>query len=82
MARGHIPIAPFQRAFDDSGLSAYEVAGRIGWDRNHKGVRRPDASRVLRALGLKGDEPQACVNERTAKQLAQGMNLDPVDLDF
>jgi hypothetical protein len=82
VARGHIAITPFQQAFDDSGLSAYEVAARAGWERVHKGRRRPDASRVLRALGRKGDEPQDRLTESVAKRLAFAMNLDPVDLDF
>lgn len=83
-----IPLGPFQEAFHRQGLTAYELAARMGWyctkaSRPSYGAH-PDSSRVRRTLGLSVREGlhQKGITEGVAKQLARGLNLDPVDLGF
>jgi hypothetical protein len=55
MPPGEVPVAPLRSAFLRSGVSAYEVAARLGWTRRGRyiGHEIPDTSRVKRTLGLK-----------------------------
>ena len=95
-----IPVGPFQDAFRRSGLSASELALRLGWTRTvywrHRNgrtvrrvtpVRRGDASRVLRRLGLspywshgQREKFQAYMTYEVAEVFCRALDLDPVDV--
>lgn len=71
-----------RKAFLDSGLSASEVARRIGWYSS-----RPDASRVLRRLGVNPTKRggQRATNSThiqsdAAALITEALGLDPVDV--
>ena len=84
---GDLPVEPFQRAFELSGLSAYELARRLGYLRNHrhKGVV-PDSTAALRLLGLRphpgkgGAKTKRTVSFATAERLVEVFQVDPVDV--
>jgi len=76
-----VPVEPLRRAFEESGLTAYELAIRLGWV-------QPDTSRVRRALGLRNDHNgrgtvprlrQTTSYERAA-EIAHALGIDPVDV--
>lgn len=84
--RDDVPVEPFQRAFLESGLSAYELARRMGLWRSYTNSVRPDSTRALRLLGLRphpgkgGTRTNQRVRISTALHLAEVLNLDPVDV--
>lgn len=74
-----IDVEPLQRAFLESGLTASEVARRLGWEWNG----RPDTTRVRRRLGLVANsETGRCshVWYRTAVDLARALDVDPFEV--
>ena len=81
-----IPVEVLQEKFLDSGLTAVELAQRLGWTRDHG--RRADGERVRRYLGLiqqpggKGRVAKYKVRmyDSTALEIAEALGLDPVDI--
>jgi hypothetical protein len=83
-----IPVRPFQRRLREltrQGFTVADIARNVGWLRPAGGA---DTSRLLRAVGL---EPyrdkkelrwKRTINPAMAKQLAEAMHCDPVDLGF
>jgi hypothetical protein len=77
-----VDVAPLREAFERSGLSATDVALRMGW-------LKPDCNRVTKALGITpyhmghGFKPKHREHLRwdTAERLAQAIGMDPVDWD-
>lgn len=69
---------PFRERFEESSVTASEVAVRCGWVRKN-GV--PEASRVTEALGLtshrKSDPPRKFMYAKNAKALCDALLLDP-----
>lgn len=73
-----------------SGMTASEVADRMGWTRPgwKASSRAPDGPRVTRVLGLRdgssrhvgGSKRQTHTRYETAVALAEAMGLDPVDV--
>jgi hypothetical protein len=85
-ANGHhreVPIAPLREAFERSGLTAGDVARRLGW-------MRPDHKRVQRQLGIAPTSRQSNSNpyyiESTsyarALELAEAIGVSPVEVDL
>lgn len=77
---GKIPNAPLREAFLASGLSASEVARRVGWSKDGW----VDASRVRRTLGLTDDRGvkgyrsrRAMIAAETAANLAEAIGVMP-----
>ena len=82
----------FLRAQVASGLTAYEVARRVGWWAKRRDPKTPqaDASRVMRALGLRDDvtthhgrkycSRRQTVGYETALSLADAIGIDPVEI--
>lgn len=76
-----VPTEPLRRAFQESGLTAYELAQRLGW-------ARPDTGRVKRTLGLQLDHNGRGTNPRLrqttsyerAAEIAIALGIDPVDV--
>lgn len=72
---GKVPVTPLREMFEQSGLTASEVARRMGWDSGHGA----DCSRVRRALGLMDDITRGKPSRRrvtdaeTAGLLAEAM---------
>jgi hypothetical protein len=91
-ARDTVDVTPLREAFEASGLTAYEVADRLGWRSTHvrygRVVNRPDPSRVNRALGRKpynlgrgyGHRHRQAVRYETALQLASALGVDPFEI--
>lgn len=83
MGYREIPVAPLREAFERSGLSASEVARRLGWTRTV-----PDSGRVLRQLGLypthnghgHGYRTRETMSDDRAAELARVLGVDPVDV--
>lgn len=74
-----MPVETLQRALDDSGLTASQLAARLGW-------YSANASRVRRQLGLKPHQktggqrvPQRRVPYSRAVEIVRALDLDPVD---
>lgn len=91
----NVPNAVFREAFKESGLSAYELARRLGYERNFNQryirkdgsvslyrYRRPDIAPVKRSLGLQSDRSRIAtqIHYKTALRLCVALNLDPVDV--
>jgi hypothetical protein len=87
---GRAPVdpAPLREAFLRSGISANEVARRLGWMRPAWGKYRspqPDQGRLTRALGLRPYNPghgypqrfRSGIKHETAEQIARAINVDP-----
>lgn len=86
---GVVDVRALQRLVEESGLSLYEVAARMGF-RDHRGM--VDSSRLRRRLGLKAvysryerpGGPAIKAQERTTIQTAvavvRALDLDPVDV--
>jgi hypothetical protein len=87
---GRAPVdpGPLRDAFLRSGLTASEVARRLGWMRPApKGKRSavPDQGRLRAALGLKPYNPghgypmrmRIGMKHETAEQIARAINVDP-----
>jgi len=74
-----VAVAPIREAFLRSGIGPNDLARRLGW-------MRPDGRRVRRVLGIEqrydGQPLQQHVEPRIARQIADALGLDPVDLDF
>jgi hypothetical protein len=78
-----VPVDPFQEAFRRSGLSANELAERLGFRRYTPGTGKGDGIRVLRILGLRAHHHhrgQVTCNRtvpyETAVRLADAMGVD------
>lgn len=70
----------FQRLEKIGEVNAAEVASRCGWETTNKaGRRKPDSSRVVRALGLTPDNGKVRteVTEEGAELLCRALHLDP-----
>lgn len=80
-----IPTEVLRRAFDDSGLTAVQLAHALGWYRRQKGYVSVDGQRVRRALGLiptkqrNGRTVVASMHHERAARFLRAMGLDPVD---
>lgn len=86
-----LPNAPIREAFEESGLSAGDVARRIDWV-----VQRPrprfepgvgDSARLKRSLGLMDSidkhgvrRRQTTINEETAAAIVEALGLFPADV--
>jgi hypothetical protein len=87
-----VEVAPLRDAFLGSGLSASEVARRLGWQRKHlhrgKYRQMPDASRVTRMLGIRVYAPgrgypsraRCGMSYENAAKLADAIGVDPIDV--
>jgi hypothetical protein len=85
-----VDVAPLREAFQRSGLSACEVARRMGWIRTRRfdGRRLPDQSRVVRYLGLREYQPghgyenrfRARMREDVAERFARALDVDPFEV--
>jgi hypothetical protein len=85
-----VPVAPIRDAFLRSGLSASEVARRVGWMRTRRTRRSPvaDATRVRRTLGLAQYDPghghekrfREFCDPEMAWALAKACGADPMDV--
>lgn len=81
-----IPNQPLREAFEASGLTATELAWRLGYSRKNGRWRRADASPVRIVLGLKpkarsnGGGFQTHMHEPTAVRYAKALNLDPHEI--
>lgn len=80
---GEISNDPFRERFLQlrrQGLTASEVARRMGWYLSH---RPADINRVNRVLGLKSrsdrgfNGSQKMVTEETARRLCEALDMDP-----
>lgn len=83
-----VPVAPFRKRFlklqEQEGLTAAELAERLGWKINSRNKPCNDGDRALRALGIKatynGHGARPMVRERvkyeTAVELADALGLD------
>lgn len=82
---GDVPVEPLREAFLRSGVSAYELAIRLGWTRAEPS-RRPDVTRVKRSLGLMPYRSNGRrmvrrkVRYERAVELADAMNVDPYEV--
>jgi hypothetical protein len=84
----YVPNAPIREAFERSEVSAYELAERLGYWRTDRGVRRPCASSVQKALGIRersaknGKRAKLPTKMRyeTAVRFARELGLDPIDV--
>lgn len=83
-AHREVPVQPLQEAFRRSGLTAAELARRLGW-------YRPDSVRVARQLGLisnggrgHGSRPdmRKTMSRAKALEILDALGLDPVDVDI
>lgn len=82
-----VPVAPLRDAFLASGLTAYEVATRLGWTRKRKNLSGDygDHSRLMRRLGLQtyhcprrgGTFTQERMHYDVALAIAEAIGVDP-----
>jgi len=78
-----VPLEPLRDAFLRSGVSASELARRLGWV-------RPDSERVRRSLGLKLDQNsrgypprlRETTSYERALAIADALGIDPSDVDL
>ena len=78
-----VPVAPIAEAFARSGVTASELARRLGWV-------RPDTTRVRRQLGQLPDfngrgypiTPRETMSYTRALEIAEALGIDPVDLNL
>jgi len=78
-----VPVGPLREAFLTSGISAAELARRLGWT-------RPDTVRVARQLGLRhnhhghGSRPylRETTSHERALEILEALGIDPVDADL
>jgi hypothetical protein len=81
-----IETAIVRKAFEDSGVSARDLAIRLGW--YEAGRPYPDSQRVRRRLGLadylhRDDgtfRPSRSMQERTAIAILDALGMAPVDV--
>jgi hypothetical protein len=80
---GEVPVGPIRDAFLRSGVSASELARRLGWT-------RPDSLRVHRQLGMHLDTNGHGVPVRhrettsmgRAFEILEALGIDPADVDL
>jgi hypothetical protein len=81
MGYREIPVAPLRDAFQRSGVTASELARRLGWYR-----RTPDGERVKRQLGLyfvdngRGKAMRETTTLERALEIVRALGLDPADV--
>ncbi len=90
-----VPLAPFREAFERSGITAHELAFRMGYmRRNSKEPRHADTTRALRVLNLRPSTASTkggkyypghfkfddSVPYDVAVRLAKALSVDPVDV--
>jgi hypothetical protein len=81
---GHdrVPVAPLREAFLRSGVTAYELARRLGWT-------KPDPDRVEKQLGLRRDTNghgssttlRGTTSQARALEIIRALDIDPVDVE-
>jgi hypothetical protein len=79
--RPEVEVADLQEAFRRTGMTKCELAHRLGW-------MRPNVDKVNRYLGFRPDsgsrgvrkEPRQRLSYEVALELADAMDVDPVDV--
>ena len=82
-AHREVPVEVVRDAFERSGISAAELARRLGWT-------RPDGTRVQRQLGLidnrrsRGSRAarRATMTTGRAIEIIEAIGADPADIDW
>lgn len=83
---GSIDAAPLRDAAIEAVVQGEEtwsaLAFRAGYTREKGGNVAADIRRFKRDLGVTPSDPHKTLTASTARRLAAGLNLDPVDLGF
>lgn len=82
-AHREVPTEALRRALEMSGITAAELARRLGW-------MRPDSMRVNRQLGVipgsnghgYGSRRRETVTLERAYEILEALGVDPVDVDL
>lgn len=81
-----VPVAPLRLAFEESGLTATELASRLGWESSNK-PGCGNGSRMKRVLGLSlayrpdgSGYRQVLIHEEIATAIVDCLGLFPVDV--
>jgi len=78
-----VPTDLIRSVFEQSGVSASELARRLGW-------LRPDSARVSRQLGITFDRNghgspirnRGTMSYERAIEICEALGIDPVDVDL